>query len=80
MVRGTYLPWPVKWGRKNVRSPCFGILHIHAGEHDYKIEFFHTSLREESAESVIGVGLLALLGEESIGLIFMLVADAHFSE
>lgn len=33
-----------------------------------KIQGFHTSLREESAESVVGVGLLALLSEVSIGL------------
>jgi hypothetical protein len=33
----------------------------------------HTSLREESAEAVVGVGLLALLSEESIRLSIWLV-------
>jgi hypothetical protein len=33
----------------------------------------HTSLREEGAEAVVGVGLLALLSEESIGLSTSLV-------
>jgi hypothetical protein len=44
-----------------------------------KNQFLHTSLREESAESVVGVGLLALLSEESIGLLSMLVADVYLS-
>ena len=34
---------------------------------------FHTSLREEGAEAVVGVGLLALLSEVSIGLSTLLV-------
>ena len=38
---------------------------------------FHTSLREESAESVVGVGLLALLSEVSIGLLWTLVAGVY---
>lgn len=38
----------------------------------------HTSLGEESAEAVVGVGLLALLSEVSIGLSAMLVVDTRF--
>lgn len=37
-----------------------------------------TSLREESAEAVVGVGLLALIGEVAIGLSTMLVAGTRF--
>jgi hypothetical protein len=33
-----------------------------------EIDNSHTSLGEESAETVVGVGLLALIGEVSIGL------------
>lgn len=44
-----------------------------------KNQGFHTSLREESAESVVGVGLLALLSEVSIGLSSMLVAGVYLS-
>jgi len=59
-----------------------GILHIKGGvEHQVKGKkiIFHTSLGEESAESVIGVGLLALLSEESIGLSTVLVASVYLS-
>jgi hypothetical protein len=69
MVRGTYLPWPVKWGRKNVSDRPWNFAHQSGGEHQGKEKnHFRTSLGEESAESVIGVGVLALLSEESIGL------------
>ena len=44
-----------------------------------KNQGFPTSLREESAESVVGVGLLALLSEESIGLLSMLVTGVYLS-
>lgn len=39
----------------------------------------HTSLGEESAETVVGVGLLALLSEESIGLFTVLVAGVYIA-
>jgi hypothetical protein len=38
----------------------------------------HTSLGEESAEAMVGVGLLALIGEVTIGLSIVLVADTRF--
>lgn len=38
----------------------------------------HTSLGEESAEAVVGVGLLALIGEVTIGLSTLLVAGTRF--
>lgn len=53
--------------------------HQGGGTFFLKIQGFHTSLREESAESVVGVGLLALLSEESIGLSSMLVAGVYLS-
>lgn len=44
-----------------------------------KKNHFHTSLGEESAETVVGVGLLALLSEVSIGLFSVLVAGVYIA-
>ena len=58
-----------------------GILHPKAGENIKRVGKYglHTSLGEESAETVVGVGLLALLSEESIGLFIVLVAAVYIA-
>ena len=71
MVRGTYLPWPVAVQHKT-SSECtsfrFSFLPLQS--------FQRTSLGEESAEAGVGVSLLALLGQVSIGLLSQRVGQS----
>ena len=58
MVRGTYLPWPVTvmWSVDIIRC-------------DRDSLGCRTGLGEEGAEAMVGLFLLALLGQVAIGLV-----------
>lgn len=62
MARGTYLPCPKQFGMWSELASLVGT------EMSTRWVMKHTGLGEEGAESMVGLGGLALLGEETIGL------------